>query len=131
MGLHMVPLIGSGMRYAISTHCHFNIGIIRSNPKRQVVLTYLKMTWNQWLNKHPIPKPLFDDIKQEVLGFGKIGNPWKPVKNHEEMKKYWSNELINRFKLSDFGIMVKGGGEGNFFKAKHALYQSKPVLKLL
>ena len=52
------------------------------------------------------------------------------VNNIDDIKQHWSIDDINKYTLSDFGIKIKGGGSGNIFKSKSALWQSRNVIRL-
>ena len=128
--IHILPFIGAALRYAICTHNHFDIGLIKSSPERRKLLTYLKMCMLYWWNNHPISKKEFVNCKLMVKNENNINYNFKQIGNINDIEKYWSNEEIDAFRLTDEEIITKGGGIGNWFKSQQALWQSRNVLKI-
>ena len=128
--LHMIPLSGSGYRYAIATHNHFEIGKIKTNEKRCIILSYLKMTFREWFDKHPISDEVNQQIMAELPYRDSPNSNWRLVNGLKDILNYWDRDLIEKFRLDDFGIAIKGGGFGNIGKAKHALWASRFVVQL-
>ena len=122
--LHMLPFMGGGIRYGMSTHTHFGIGKVNSSPKRCRLLSYLKLTLTQWLDLEPVPH------YNEYIGNLKNVNYWKVVENLNDIKKWWKNEDIEKYVLNDDDITIKGGGSGNWAKSNQLLFNSKQVLKM-
>ena len=126
---HMIPHIGASLGYIISTHNHFKIGLIKSSTKRKQILTYLKMCMLCWWRNHPITKEEFTNSKLMI----KDGSPrslYKQIGCIDDIKKWWTPEQIDMFRLSDEEITIKGGGIGNWYKARQALWQSRHVIEI-
>lgn len=121
----MLPYLGGGVRYAISTHTQFGIGKVISSPKRCRLLSYLKLTLTQWLDMEPVPqyKNYISSMENKKL--------WREVKDLKDIKKYWKNNEINKFLLNNDDILIKAGGCGNWEKSQQLLHNSKHVLRLL
>lgn len=127
---HMVPFIGSCLRYVISTHNHFQIGLIKCSEKRRKILTYIKMSMLSWWNKYPITKKEFDDVVLQTNSGDIQQSYFKLIKNMQDLNNVWSDNEIKNFALSDDDITIKGGGIGNFNKALQILHQSKNCIEM-
>lgn len=129
--LNFIIYAGVALRYAISTHIHFEIGKIFPSKKRRIVLLYMRLAYTTWID-HPIRANEYDAIIPfcDKRGMGMDDqNPFKMVTCKAEIMKYWSQNIINYYLYDDQDRYVKGGGPGNMDKAKFSLVQSQGIIE--
>lgn len=123
---HWIIYTGGALRYCISTHNHFNIGLIKTSKSRALVLSYIDLCIKNWVD-HPISDSFFRHINLLISNKSPI---FKHVKTRNDILKYWSINTAKFWNLTYPERYIKGGGSGNIKKAIMALYQSQNVIKL-
>ena len=123
---HFITFCGGALRYVISTHNHFGIGMVKSTPQRAIVLTYMKLAMKNWID-HPISEDIFKRVNTLVANKSPL---FKYVETKADILKIWNNDTAAFWNLTYPERYIKGGGSGNIKKAIMALYQSKDIIQL-
>lgn len=118
---------GSMLGYATSTHCHFGIGKLKSNPLRRQIFHYTILTKRQWFEKHPLN---FDTFKYQLQLLSNKSTDFVRVHNGNDIKKYWTQSQIDAFTCTKTEMIIKGGGIGNYVKSIYNMHQSKDRLQV-
>ena len=121
-------MAGVMLRYCISTHIQFQIGLIKPNKKRRCVLTYIKKAFDTWVD-HPIDRDHFNTILQLCKSNNNDQDVFKLVSNKNEIERYWNKKDIDMFLFDLSDRFIKGGGIGNIKKSLFSLSHSKTTIE--
>lgn len=124
---YFIPYVGCCLRYCISTHTMFSIGVIKPSKLRRKTLFFLKLKNDKWLKKAPFTQEQFKIAVNEVK---RPSIYWKEVNSVDDVLNVWKNSVIESFLFSDEQMHMFAGGPANVKKALYALDQSKHRVKL-
>ena len=115
------------MKYVKNTLVHFQHGKIKTNENRIIIYAFMRSSLLAFPFKHPINSSYFSmsvaNIK-ETNFFEQFNPNMLTNKKHSfyQNKRFWY--------FSDFQLIVKGGGVGNYIKCLNALWHSREHVKL-